>query len=158
MTILIVYYSRTGTTKKVAEYLRTKLQCDIEEIFDTKDRSGTIGYLIAGRDAMQKNLTTIKALTKNPADYDLVIIGTPVWAWTMSTPIRTFITENKNNLKNIACFCTMGSSGDAPTFEHIQSLANKPSVAQLALKTKDVLDGTYPEATDKFITNLEIHL
>ncbi|MDY6965570.1 MAG: hypothetical protein SVM80_06305 [Halobacteriota archaeon] len=36
----LVYYSRTGTTKKVADAISDIINCDIEEIVDTKDRSG----------------------------------------------------------------------------------------------------------------------
>lgn len=106
--ILIVYYSRTGATKKVAEILREKLNCDSEEIIDTKNRSGALGYIMSGRDAMKKKLTKLQPLKKNVADYDLVIIGTPTWVYTLSTPIRTFISENKEKIKSVAIFYTMG--------------------------------------------------
>lgn len=41
MKILIVFYSRTGTTRKVAHELQKSLKADIEELFD-KNRSGPI--------------------------------------------------------------------------------------------------------------------
>ena len=151
MKTLIVYYSRTGITKKVAEYLREKLNCDIEEIIDTKDRSGAFGYIIGGKDAMQKNLTTIKPLTKNVADYEQIIIGTPVWAHTMATAVRTFITENKSNLKNIAVFCTMGSSGMEATLNDTEKLCEKVALAKFSISTKDVLAGKVVEQSAKFL-------
>ena len=43
MKILIAYYSRTGVTRKIAEKLKEKLGCDIEEIESVKDRSGMGG-------------------------------------------------------------------------------------------------------------------
>jgi flavodoxin len=55
--ILIVYYSRTGTTKKVAEYLRTMFSCDIEEVLDSKIRKGIIALFIGIKDAILKNKT-----------------------------------------------------------------------------------------------------
>ena len=46
-----------------------------------ENRAGIIGYLFAGRDAVRKKLTKLKPLKFNPTDYDLVIIGTPIWAY-----------------------------------------------------------------------------
>ena len=138
MKTLVVYYSRTGTTKKVAEEIRVKLGCDIEEIIDTKDRSGIVGYLKSGRDAMYKHLTEIKPQIKNPADYDLVIIGTPVWAWNISTPIRTYLTENKDKLKNVAFFATQGGAGADSAFRAMTDVCGKAPMATLALMTKQV--------------------
>jgi len=75
-SLLVVFYSRTGTTKKVAEAIATKLGCDIEEIIDTKSRRGLLGFLRSGLEATLKRLTTIEEIKNDPASYDVVIIGT----------------------------------------------------------------------------------
>lgn len=41
-------------------------------------------------------------------DYDLIIIGTPVWSYTVTPPIRTFLEEQKINNKQVALFCCHG--------------------------------------------------
>jgi flavodoxin len=41
--VLVVFYSRTGTTMKVAEAIREALGCEIDGVEDTKGRSGVIG-------------------------------------------------------------------------------------------------------------------
>jgi len=41
----VVFYPRTGTTRKVAEAIKDALKCDIEEIFDIKKRADLFGYL-----------------------------------------------------------------------------------------------------------------
>jgi flavodoxin len=151
MKTLIVYYSRTGITKKVAEYLQRKLNCDIEEIIDTKKRDGVLGYIIGGKDAMQKNLTTIKPLTKNITDYEQIIIGTPVWGHKITPAVRTFIAENKSKLKNIAVFCTMGSSGMEATLNETEKVCEKVACAKLSISTKDVLAGKVAEQAEKFL-------
>lgn len=50
MSRLVVFYSRTGNTKKVAEALARELKCDTDEILETKSRKGILGYIFAGRD------------------------------------------------------------------------------------------------------------
>jgi flavodoxin len=106
MKILVVSYSRSGNTKKIAEQIAKKLDADFDEVIDMKDRHRKIiGWLIAGKDAMAKEKTEIK-YKKDPTEYDLVIVGTPIWAWTMTPAIRTYLTENK--FSEVAFFCTYG--------------------------------------------------
>lgn len=116
MKILVVYYSRTGTTKKLGDAIASKLSCDTEEIFDTADWSGPLGYIKAGRSAMKNKLSTLKVLDKDIAGYDLVVVGTPVWAWNVLVPVRTFLSQNRDKLNKVAFFLTMGGK-QGKTFE-----------------------------------------
>ena len=143
MTNLIIFYSRTGTTKKVAELITENLSSDIEEIFDEKKRSGSIGYMKAAKDAMRKKLATLKKYDKDPSSYDLTLIGTPIWAWNMSTPIRTYLSENKDKLKNVAFFCTEGSNGGEKCFENMSVLCDKKPLATLELNAKEIKEGLH---------------
>ncbi|MCK4376551.1 MAG: flavodoxin, partial [Candidatus Brocadiae bacterium] len=74
---LVVYYSRSGTTRKAAEAIAGLLGCDIEEILDRKDRSGVTGYLVSLKDSALRKPAEIEPVRRDPADYDLVVIGTP---------------------------------------------------------------------------------
>ena len=85
MKTLVVYYSRTGNTKFVAEEITAELGADIEEVVDLKKRDGKMGYLSASRDATGNRQTNIAETKRNPADYDLIVIGTPVWFWRPSS-------------------------------------------------------------------------
>jgi len=104
MRSLVVYNSRTGNTRKIAKELANALECDIEEIIDTKKRSGPLGYIRSGRDASSKKLTVLKDLINDPSQFDLLIIGTPLWAWHVSTPVRTNIHQNHTNFNKVAFF------------------------------------------------------
>ena len=44
MKCLVVYYTRTGKTKFVAEAIATQLGADLEEVVDLKKRGGAIGW------------------------------------------------------------------------------------------------------------------
>jgi len=101
MKSLVVYYSRTCTTKKVAQEITKALKSDIEEVIDIKNRKGHLGYLISGRDASMKRLTLIKPMQKDASKYDLVIIGTPVWAWDVTPAIRTYLVQTKITKKQL---------------------------------------------------------
>jgi flavodoxin len=101
MKILIVYYSRTKNAKKVAEALQAQLGCDIEEIKTKKSYAGPIGWILAGKEASQKALPEIESIEKNPANYDLVVLGTPIWAWNISSPLRAYIAKIKKSLTRL---------------------------------------------------------
>ena len=108
MKSLVVYYSRTGKTKFVAETIAEKLGSGIEEIVDLKGREGKMGWMSATRDASNEKETPIAPTKKNPKDYDLLIIGTPVWAFNLTPAIRTYIKNNDLSGKKVALFFTLG--------------------------------------------------
>jgi flavodoxin len=153
MKTLVIFYSRTGVTKKLADFLAQKLGAETEEIKDTINRAGITGYLLAGRDGMQRKLTKLETSKLNPADFDLVIIGTPIWSWNMSAPVRTYLEEHKDQFKQVAFFCTMGGSGDDTAFKEMGEIIGKKPLATLALKTKEVVSGSLAKA-DKFCAEI----
>ena len=152
--ILVAYYSRTGTTKKVAQEIAKKLGCDSEEILDTVNRAGVIGYMRSGRDASMKKQTKLKKIKKDPADYDLVIVGTPIWSWTVTPPARTYLAENKKAFKKVAFFCTQGGSGSEKAFAEMAKECGKRPKATLVLLTKEVQAGGYDGRIAEFLKKL----
>ena len=110
MKSLVVYYTRTGNAKFVAETIAAELGSDIEEVVDLKKRAGKIGWMTAGKDATQEKQTKIGPTTRVPQDYDLIILGTPVWAWKPTPAIRTYIAKNDLSGKKVALFFTMDSN------------------------------------------------
>ena len=148
MKALIVYYSRTGTTRKIAEAIKNSLDGDIDEIQDAESRSGIFGWLKAGRDAGSKSLTRIENVDYNPSDYDVVVIGSPTWNGTVSTPIRTYITEYKDKLQDIALFSS-GYSREPDAFEEMDMLLGGKSIATLHLHKKQEIENRKSTAQDK---------
>ncbi|MHA2086528.1 MAG: flavodoxin family protein [Candidatus Thorarchaeota archaeon] len=90
MTYLVVYYSRTGNNRTIAEAIADTLSADIDEIIDKKKRQGRLNWLRAGGDSRGGKLTEIE-YEKNPQDYDTIIIGAPIWAWNPIPPLRTYL-------------------------------------------------------------------
>ena len=152
--VLVVFYSRSGKTKKVAESVSAELKCGMEEINDTINRKGIFGYIKAGREASRSKSTVIKQIKNNPAQYDLVIIGTPIWASNMSSAIRTYIDQNKNKFKSVAFFTTMMGGGDKKAFSKMEELCGKKPVNIMSLKSGDISKGTYLEKVKAFVSTL----
>ncbi|MGZ7050167.1 MAG: flavodoxin family protein [Methanobacterium sp.] len=154
MKILVVFYSRTDNTRKVAEEIKNSLDCDIEEIIDTQNRSGPLGYMRSGRDASRGKLTILKDIINDPSQYDLLIIGTPLWAWHVSTPVRTYIHNNQANFNNVAFFCTAGGKGFDGAFNDMEELSGKSPLATLGVREKEIKDESYKSKVAEFTKNL----
>ena len=153
MNSLVVYYSKTGVTRKAAVAISRMLGADIEEIVDLKDRGGIIGWLSGGRDSYLKNLTNIKRPKKDPSKYKLVLIGTPVWSFTVTPAVRTYLTKRCRRLKKVAFFCTNdGSPGN--TFKTMQGVCGKKPIAALSLSAKDMRSGEYFDKIRKLVSKI----
>ncbi len=150
MRILVTYYSRTGFTGKLANAIADTLGAEVEEIADRKDRSGALGYMRGGKDAMMKAATEIAGADRDPAAYDLVVIGTPVWAWNVSPAIRTYIAGKKARFKAVAFFCTYGGS-PGKTLDEMEALAGIKPVATLGLTAAEVSGGKYGERLREYV-------
>ena len=104
MKTLVIYYTRTGNSKFAAEMIASELGADIEEVIDLKKRQGRLAYMSCGRDAMSGKETEIAPTERNPADYDLIILVQPVWAFSPTPAIRTYINKNDLSGKKVALF------------------------------------------------------
>jgi flavodoxin len=80
LKILAVCYSKTGNTKKIADAVVEKLGCDLEELqFDMQTK------------VMQSSVS--------PADYDRVIVLTPIWGFQLSEPMRQYLKKYRADIK-----------------------------------------------------------
>ena len=146
MKTLVVYYSRTQNTAKVAKLIKEELNADIEEIKPVKGYGGPIGYARGGVESSRGKTPKLEKTTKDPSDYDLTIIGTPVWAFTMASPVLTYLRENKDKFNDVAFFTTAGSSGMESTLENMEKESKTPlktvyltkiDMANYEIKTKE---------------------
>ncbi len=150
MKTLVIYYSKTGNTQLVAKELAHDLTADLEELTEIHPKEGIIGMIIAGKDAALQKSTPINDLKHLVTDYDLVIIGTPIWAWTMANPIRCFLEQHRQNLKKIAFFATMGGNGDKRTFLHMEKLSGLAPIATLSLIDNKIKKGDFKTSLMEF--------
>jgi flavodoxin len=156
MKILVAYYSRTNLSKKIATIISEKLKADLDEIIDKKSRSGAKGYIIGGRDAIKRLLTKI-SYKLDPKEYDLVIIGGPVWAWTISPAIRTYMDKNSDSLKikKLAFFATQGSNGAEKKFEAMKKILKTNPECTLIINSKDFRGETYNNKIEEFLDQIK---
>lgn len=136
--ILVVYYSRSGTTGKVAGTIASALGADLEEIVDTAERNGVMGYVRSATEGMLGMPSEIRRPARNPAAYDLVLVGTPVWTWSVSSPVREYLTWMGGSAKRVGFFATEGGAGGSRAFRQMEELCGKPPLQTLELTGQDV--------------------
>lgn len=149
--ILVVFHSRTGTTRRVAQAIADSLKADIEEIVDRKKRTGPFGYLGAGRDALRRRLTPIGEPARDPSDYDFVVVGTPIWVGRMSSPVRTYLDRHRGRFAAAGYFCTCGGkNNDAALFADMAEVSGCIPRAVLAVTDAEEAKGAEWEKVRAF--------
>jgi flavodoxin len=97
----------------VAGKLKELLNADVLELktADTKKRKGLAKYVWGGGQVFSHKKPELQPFTFNPADYDLIILGAPVWAGSPAPAIDSFLTQTKISGKKIALFVCHGGGG-----------------------------------------------
>jgi menaquinone-dependent protoporphyrinogen IX oxidase len=146
-----VYYSRSGTTQKVGKAIAKALTCDIEEIIAPSNRNGFFGYWRSATEARRHTPAEILPAKQNPSAYDLVVIGTPIWAWSVSSPVRAYLLANRGLFADVAFFCTMAETGGTRTFWQMQLLTGKVPRAVMAVTKREAAADAYINRIATFI-------
>lgn len=153
--ILVLYYSRTGFTRTIAWQIAHACSADLESIEDVAGRRHASAYVRSAIEAALHLETPIRRARHVPSDYDLVVIGTPIWFWNMASPVRSYIKKHRRQFRRVAFFCTSGGSGQAKVLSDLASLCGRPAVATLAVADADVTGERYHDRLSKFAGALE---
>lgn len=122
--ILIAYYSRSGNTKSVAEKIQTVTGGDLFEIKTKKEYPKSYDEIV--NQAKIEKVQDIRPELVNNGnikDYDIIFVGTPVWWYTMASPIKTFLSVHNFEGKIIVPFCTHGGGGASSTYSDMKNIA-----------------------------------
>lgn len=138
--VLVVYYSRSGTTETAARRLANILDADLDEVVALQGYDGILGFLRCVYQASRRERPDI-ATGKDPSRYRLVIVGSPVWAGCLAAPLRTYLDRHREALSAVAAFCTSESGDGRPVFEQMAELLRRPLLATLSLGRAPVLEG-----------------
>jgi flavodoxin len=155
MNTLVVFYSRSGTTREAAGRIARRLGADLEEIHDPTDRRGICGWIRSIFDARRGRRPPIAPALKEPSRYDLVVVGTPVWDAHVSAPVRSYLASHAGALRRVAFFLTEGGRGETRVFREMRELAGRSPVATLLLLQRDVERGRDAPAIDSFVRMLQ---
>jgi flavodoxin len=156
MKTLVVFYSRTGNTRRLARAIAGALNAEIEEIADQANRRGLFGYLRSGNEGWFGRRAEIRPVRHDPRAFDVVIVGTPIWRVSVSSPVRTYVQDHATEMRNVAFFCTFGSFGSRYVFGEMEELCGKPPLATLACREREIASPDLASAVDAFAGRLRI--
>lgn len=107
MKSLVVFYSLGGSTKAIAEAVAQAISADVLELKTKEQIRGNAftKHLWGGRQVVRREKPELFPFNTNPLDYDFLVIGTPVWAFTFTPAMRSFFNLVKLQNKKIALYC-----------------------------------------------------
>ena len=117
--VLVVYYSATGNTEEVANYIADATGGDLFEVepaepYTDADLNWTDDNSRVSREHEDESLRDVELVStdvENWDSYDTVFIGYPIWWGIAAWPMDTFVEANDFTDKTVIPFCTSSSSG-----------------------------------------------
>ena len=128
---LVVYYSATGNTENVANYIATAIDGDLFELepaepYSDADLNWTDDNSRVVREhdnPDERDIALVKSTVENWDEYDTIFIGYPIWWGIAAWPVNGFIEANDFTGKTVIPFCTSSSSGLGESGELLAEMA-----------------------------------
>ena len=128
-----------------------ELDANLEVIDDKTKRKGILGFLRSGYESVRKKVPAIVEPKHNPKDFDLVIIGTPIWAGGMSSPIRAYLLRFRGHFRQMAFFATSAGDGHEKILGEMAELAAAKPLATIDITSGQARRGNEAEASKEFL-------
>jgi flavodoxin len=123
MDVGIIFYSKTGNTKKIAERIKEYAEkrehnVHIIEVIPEKQP----GFLKAGHSSIRQKDLPIKNGSIDASSWDIVLIGCPIWAGKPAPFIKTILQKTSNlHGKKTSMFITCSGSPEDKTLDLLKS-------------------------------------
>ncbi len=137
----IVFYSRSGTGRAVAERLAAMTHWPVNEIRDTEPRVGLLGDLRSIVDSLLKRRPPYRYDGPALDTFDHVILIAPVWLRSLAAPMRAFLADRVRGIGTYSVICVMSGYGGFRAVDDIATLTGAKPRSILLLKQYDVLAG-----------------
>lgn len=129
---LVVYYSASGNTRRVAEAIAQAANADLFEIVPTEvytneDLNWTNPNSRVSREHDDESLRDVPLTTTEVPDwdsYDTVLLGYPIWWGIAAWPVNNFVKANDFTGKTVIPFATSSSSGMGQSGSLLAEMAN----------------------------------
>lgn len=140
MKAAVVYYSRSGITKKIAEKIQAKFNADMIFVEPEKKYGSFPSAIIRViREKKGKKAPAAKTPAADFSGYDIVFIGFPVWAATVPDFLQEYLRRADLAGKRVIPFATAGNNGREESLAALKAL----------LPDSEITDYFYTSMTEK---------
>ena len=147
---LVIFYSYTGTSRRVAQLLCSQLGWPSGEILEANPRAGVLGTLRCLADSMLRLKPLINYRGPDPKAFDTVVLVSPIWAYRLGGPMRTFVANHRAGLRQVAVLSVMGAYGAPNAVAEIGELLGRAPVLASAFTSREVDDGSCAARLEAF--------
>lgn len=146
---IVIYHSYSGHTKMIANIIKKKLDCDVLELEPKYEFSSDYDEVVKEYQNNEKDKSTveIKDININLDNYDEIIIGSPVWWYSITPVVREFLKENNLEGKTVIPFAT-NAGWLGRTFKEIEELCKNSNVTN----EMNIVFGSY---SDDLVTSMD---
>lgn len=129
---LVVYFSRSGNTRRMAQMIGEATGGELFEIRMNNPYPETYQQVVdqSRGEVASGYCPPLATRVENIDDYDVVFVGYPVWFGTIPPPVRTFLSEYDLAGKRVIPFCTSGGGGATESYKAVRELAKDATVAE----------------------------
>lgn len=150
--ILVVVYSYTGTSRKVADLLCSQQAWPMAEIVETRPRAGALGGLRCLLDSAFRRHPPIRYDGPRTKNFDAVVLVSPIWGQRLAGPMRSFVGMRRNHLPNVAVISVMGGRGAPNAVAEISRLIGRAPILDAAFTMREVDNGSFATRLEAFGT------
>ncbi|MES2787210.1 MAG: flavodoxin [Pseudomonadota bacterium] len=144
-SILVVCYSHTGTSRRAAQLLCSHHSWPLGDVVEQEPGRGNWRCLL---DSLFRRRPAVRYQGPDPADFRTVVLVSPIWAYRLAGPMRSFVVDHKDALRRVAVVQIMGSAGASNAFGEIAHLLGHGLIDTVACIARDIESG---KGTDRLL-------
>jgi hypothetical protein len=148
--ILVVVYSYTGTSRKVADLLCSQQGWPMAKIVETRPRTGTMGSFRCLLDSLLHRHPPIRYDGPRTKNFDAVVLVAPIWGQRLAGPMRSFVDTRRDHLPDVAVISVMGGRGAPNAVAEIGRLIGRAPILDAAFTMREVDSGSFATRLEAF--------
>ncbi len=169
MKALVMYFSNSGNTRTVAQALAAHFNADIEELREHKSRPVLqvpkegekpegLGVMRAAMGGFLGFSSRIEDPRHDPSAYDLVIVGSPIWAGGITPAVRSYLKAYRKHLPAVAFFCTGETPEKGHAFDQMEKAARKEPIAVMPVPADEIRKNNVDACVSAFVSQVSAAL
>lgn len=149
--LLVVYYSRTGTSRQVAQQLARMAKGHLGEVVDKLPRVGLWGDMRCIVDALLHRTPRMRYAGPTPSHYRSIVLVAPVWMQHVAAPMRSFLRRGLPLPERLGIVCVTAREGGSRAVQEMADGAGSIPLTTLVLQQRKVRDGSATMELQRFL-------